>query len=231
MEKIKLQKRTVVGKKIKQIREQGLIPGVIYNSKGESINISLEKGMAVQLYKTATPTTILDVEIEGKDKKAIVKDFDINPRDAQLLHVSFFEIDPKAKMDFTLPFTLEGISPAVKNNIGILIQISDSVQIRGKLEDLISEIVIDVSKLDHPGQTISMEDIKLPKGLELVHEENETMPIVTITQLQKIEVIEEEETEDEEGEEGEEGEEDAEGEEGTEEKEGETAKEETPAKE
>ena len=207
MEKIKLQKRELTGKKIKQMREKDLIPAVIYNSKGDSTNLSLEKGIAIQLYRIATPTTILDVEIEGKDSKAIIKDFDINPKTTELLHVSFFEIDPKVVMDFTLPFTLKGVSPAVKNNLGILIQVSDSVKVRGKLEDLIAEIVIDVSHLDHPGQTISMEDIELPKGLELVHEGDEAMPIATITQLQKVEVVEEEEAKDEEGEEAEEGEE------------------------
>lgn len=205
MEKIKLQKRELTGKKIKQMREKDLIPAVMYNSKGDSINLSLEKGTAIKLYKITTPTTILDVEIDGKESKAIVKDFDINPKTVELLHVSFFEIDPKVVMDFTLPFTLKGVSPAVKNNLGILIQVSDSVKVRGKLEDLIAEIVIDVSHLEHPGQTISMEDIELPNGLELVHEEDEAIPIATITQLQKIEVVEEEETEDEEGEEGEEG--------------------------
>lgn len=205
MEKIKLEKREIIGKKIKQLREKNLIPAVIYNSKGESINVSIEKGTAVHLYKIATPTTVLELEIDKKTRKAIVKDFDINPRTDQLLHVSFFEIDPKVKMNFTLPFTFKGVSPAVKNNIGILVQISDSISVRGKLEDLIPEIEIDVTGLDHPGQTISMEDVTLPDGLELIHKEDEDLPIATIAQLQKIEVVEEVEPEEEEdGEEGEE---------------------------
>jgi large subunit ribosomal protein L25 len=215
MEKIKLEKRSLTGKKIKQLRESGNIPAVIYNSKGESINVVVDKGVAVHLYKTATPTTILDVDIESKSKKAIVKDIDIDPRTAEILHISFFEIDPNAQMNFTIPFTLIGISPAVKNNIGILVQVSNSITVRGKLESLISEIEIDVTKLEHPGQTISMEDIELPKGLELVHSEDEDMPIATITQLQKIEVVEETSPE-EELEEGEEGEEVTEAEDGEE---------------
>jgi len=215
MEKIILEKRELVGKQLKKLREDNLIPAVIYNSKKESTNIVVDKGTAVQLFKTATPTTVLDVELEGKSKKAIVKDYDINPRTEQILHVSFFEVDPKATMDFAVPFTLEGVSPAVKNNIGILVQITDSVDVRCKLEKLIPEIKIDVTELEHPGQTITMEDIKLPDGLELVHEEDATMPIATITQLQKIEIIEEPEEDEEEGEEGE-GEEGEESEEGSE---------------
>jgi len=223
MQKIKSQKRELVGKKIKKLREENLIPSVIYNSKGESINISIDKGDATHLYKTATPTTILELDIDKKTKKVIVKDFDINPRTDQLLHVSFFEIDTKSKMNFTVPFTLKGISPAVKNNIGILVQVTDSISVRCKAVDLIPEIEIDVTGLDHPGQTISMQDIELPKGLELIHKEDGDLPIATITQLQKIEVIEEEEPEeDEEGEEGEE----IEGEEGAEEKEEEVSEDE-----
>jgi large subunit ribosomal protein L25 len=217
MEKIILEKRELVGKQLKQLRDANLTPAVIYNSKGESISVVVDKGTAVQLYKTATPTTILDIELDSKSKKAIVKDYDINPRTDQILHVSFFEVDPKATMDFAVPFTLDGVSPAVKNNIGILVQIADSIDVRCKLENLIPEIKIDVTELEHPGQTITMEDIKLPDGLELIHEDNATMPIATITQLQKIEVIEEEPEEDEEeleeGEvpEGEEGEQAVEG--------------------
>jgi len=165
---------------------------------------------------------VLDIEADGKTKKAIVKDVDINPRTEDVLHISFFEINPKAEMVFTLPFKLTGVSPAVKNNIGILVQVSDSLKVRCKLENLIPEIEIDVNGLEHPGQTISMKDIELPKGLELVHEEEKDIPIATITQLQKVEVIEEEP----EIEEGEEGEEEIEGEE-TEEQEG-SESEETP---
>jgi large subunit ribosomal protein L25 len=202
MEKLKLEERKITGKKTKSLRNDGNIPAVVYNSKGDSTNISIEKGSAVQLYREATPTTILDLEIGKKELKAIVKEFDINPRNNEILHVSFFEIDPKAQMDFTLPFTLEGVSPAVKNNLGILVQISNSIQVRCKVDNLIPEIVIDVTGLEHPGQTISMEDISLPEGLELVHKEDSNLPIATITQLQKIEVVEEEAVE--EGEEGEE---------------------------
>lgn len=224
MEKIILQKRELVGKKIKSLRREDLVPSVIYNSKGESTNVSIDKSTAIQLYKVATSTTVLDVEIGGKDYKAIVKDFDINPRTDDILHVAFFEINPKDSMIFTIPFTLEGVSPAVKNNLGILVQVLDSLTVRCTLDNLVPNISLDVSNLEVPGQTIGVNDIELPKNVELVHEADGTATIVTITQLQKIEVIEEEEEDEDEedegtevveGEEGEEGEESESTEEGS----------------
>jgi large subunit ribosomal protein L25 len=206
MEKITLQKRDITGKKTKQLRTENLVPAVIYNSKKESTNVSIDKGIAVQLYKHATSTTILDLDIEGRELKAIVKEFDINPRTDELLHVAFFEIDPKIKMNFTIPFRVEGVSPAVKNNLGILVQVLDSLDVRCTLDQLIPEIVVNISGLEHPGQTVTVEDIELPKGLEFIHEEDSKATIVTITQLQKVEVIEESvESEDEEGEDTEDG--------------------------
>ena len=214
MEKLILQKRELVGKKIKSLRNEDLVPAVIYNSKRESTNLAINKGIAIQLYKTATSTTILDIEIDGKDYKAIVKDFDIDPRTDDILHVAFFEIDPKVPMNFSIPFTLTGISPAVKNNLGILVQVLDSLNVRCTLEQLVPEIVVDVTGLEHPGQTIAVNDIELPKDIEIIHESDTEATIVTITQLQKIEEVVVEETEAVEGEEGEvvEGEEGVEGE-------------------
>jgi large subunit ribosomal protein L25 len=169
---------------------------------GESTNLSIEKGVAILLYKTASSTTILDLEIDGKDYKAIVKDFDVDPRTEDILHVALFEIDPKVSMNFSIPFTLQGISPAVKNNLGILVQVLDALHVKCTLDQLVPEIVIDVTGLEHPGQTISVNDIELPKGLELIHESDADSTIVTITQLQKIEEVEV--VEAEEGEDGEE---------------------------
>ncbi len=202
MEKITLKKRDLVGKKIKSLRTEGLVPAVVYNSKGESTNVSLEKGLAVQIHREATSTTILDIDIDGKEIKAIVKEFDIDPRTEAILHVSFFEIDPKAVMNFTIPFVLEGISPAVKNNLGILVQVLSALEVRCSLDKLVSEITINVSGLEHPGQTIALNDITLPEGIELIHEEDMEATIVTITQLQKIEEVEQttEESGTEEGE-------------------------------
>jgi hypothetical protein len=123
-------------------------------------------------------------------------------------------------MDFMIPFTLKGVAPAVKNSIGILVKVTDAIEVRCKLENLVPEIEVDVTDLEHPGQTITMEGIELPDGLEIIHEEDKNIPIATITQLQKLEILEE--TKEEEDQETEEGEDIEEGEEATEEGETET---------
>ncbi len=229
MKKLSLQKRELTGKKAKRLLREGILPGVIYNSKGDSNNIQLSMSDAIKFVNKATFSTIVDLEIDGKNKKAIIKDTDINPRTDALRHISFFEIDATEAMTFDIPFELVGVSPAVKNSLGVLITVLPVLEVRCKVENLVPSIEIDISKLELPGQSISVSDITLPKGISLINEDLETSPIVTITQLQKQEVIEEVVTEEEgeegEGEEGEEGD-TVEGEETTEETSGEKSKEE-----
>jgi large subunit ribosomal protein L25 len=229
MKKLSLQKRVLTGNKAKRLLREGILPGVIYNSKGDSNNIQLSMSDAIKFVNKATFSTIVDLEIDGKNKKAIIKDTDINPRTDALRHISFFEIDATEAMTFDIPFELVGVSPAVKNSLGVLITVLPVLEVRCKVENLVPSIEIDISKLELPGQSISVSDITLPKGISLINEDLETSPIVTITQLQKQEVIEEVVTEEEgeegEGEEGEEGD-TVEGEETTEETSGEKSKEE-----
>jgi large subunit ribosomal protein L25 len=190
MEKLILQKREVTGKKVKNLREDGFVPAVVYNSKTESFNTVMSNTDAQWLYKHTTSTTILDAELDGKNFKCLVKDFDINSVTGEINHVSLFEIDQNAVMAFTIPFEIIGISPAVKNNLGVLVNPLTDIEVHTNLAHLVPSIPIDISGLDHPGQTITVRDIKLPEGLDLINDEILDAAIVTITELQKEEVIE-----------------------------------------
>ncbi len=124
----------------------------------------------------------------------------------------FFEIDEKAELTFDMPFVLTGVSPAVKNNIGVLIQPTKSVTVRAKAKDVVPHIEIDISNLENIGDAIVLEEIEIPTGVELFNPEDINNTIVTITDLQKQVEEEVEETEDEEGLEEEEGATEGEGE-------------------
>lgn len=189
MEKLKLQKREVLGKKVKNLRKDGLTPAVVYNSKGDSINTSMNSSDADWLYRNTTSTSIIDTQIDKDSFKTLVKEFSINPVTEDIYHVSLFQIDESAPMVFTVPFNIIGVSPAVKNNLGVLVNVLDSIEVRCKLSDLKPYIEIDISKLDTVGQTINVDDIKFPEGMSLINDEQAKATIVTITDIQKIEEV------------------------------------------
>ncbi len=202
MKTIELEKRALKGKKCKKIIKEGKIPCVIYNSKGDSRECQIEKGVGEKLIKNVTSSTMTDVEYEGKKMKALVKDVDMNPRTDLVRHISFFEIDENVESTYEIPFTFVGVSPAVKNSLGVLIQTTNSIEVKCKSKDLVPQISVDISTLENIGDSILVQDIEIPKGMTITDEEVKTYTVATITELQKqVEV--EEETTDEEGEEGE----------------------------
>ena len=217
MEKIVFEKREIVGKQNRKLFEDGYIPAVVYSATGDSRNIKITYSLAERIIRSATSATVLDAEYEGKDIKVIVKEVDINPLTDKIRHIAFFEIDKTKEMTFTIPFKIVGIAPAVKNNLGILVEVFSSIDVRCKLSELVPFIEVDITNLEHPGQSISMNELNIPKGISLENEDLAESTVVTITELQEEIVIEEPEVEEiEEGEEGTEGEE-GEGTEGEEE--------------
>lgn len=187
MEKLQLQKREILGKKVRHLRRDGKTPAVVYNSKGESQNAVMSSSDADWLYRNTTSTTILDTDLEKGTFKTLVKEFDLNPVTGEINHVSLFQIDENAPMVFSIPFKVIGISPAVKNNLGVLVNVLDSIDVRCKLSELKPFIEIDISKLDTVGQTINVNDISLPEGISLINDDLARATIVTITEAQKVE--------------------------------------------
>ncbi len=206
MEKIKFLERDKNGKKNKVLISEGFIPAVVYNSKGESTNIMVEASSAKKISREATSTTILNAEFDGKEMKTIVKEIDFNPVTDSLRHIAFFEIDETADMLFSIPFKTVGVSPAVKNNLGVLVEVLQDIEVRCKVKDLLPFIEVNISKLEHPGQTISIDELNIPESITLVNEDLKHATVVTITELQKETIVEETAEEGEEAEEGAEGE-------------------------
>jgi large subunit ribosomal protein L25 len=203
MENIVLEKRKLTGKKCKKLIREGFVPCVIYNSKTESTNCKVNRGDAERLVQNVTSSTMLNVDLDGKKMKAFVKDTTTDPRNDSIKHISFFEIDEKAEMTLDIPFMLVGISPAVKNNLGVLIQPTKSISVKAKSKDIVPHIEVDISGLENIGDAIILEEIEMPSGIELFNPEDVNNTIVTITELQKQveeEVEEEEEAGEEEGE-------------------------------
>ncbi len=185
MEKIKFLERDLSGKKNKILLKDGFIPAVVYNAKTESKSIMLDTSTAKQILRNATSTTILDAELDGKSFKVIVKEVDMNPVTDELRHIAFFEIDESKDMVFSIPFEIVGISPAVKNNLGVLVEVLDSIEVRCKVNDLIPSIKVDISKLEHPGQSISVNELEIPKNISLINEDLKNATVVTISDLQE----------------------------------------------
>jgi large subunit ribosomal protein L25 len=188
MNKINIKARTEIGKDAKGLLKENYLPAVVYSAKGESTSIKVLTGEMEKILLNATKTTIIDLDEDGKVVKAVIKEAQRHPVTDNLLHISFFKVDEEAEMVFDIPFVLDGIAPAVKNNLGALQMVTTTLKVKCKVNDLVPTFVIDITKLERPGQTIKVSDLSIPTTIKLFHAEDIDATLVTITEFEKEEV-------------------------------------------
>lgn len=218
---IKAEKRELTGKKVRQLRKDKKLPAVIYGPSRESTNISVDPFEFRRLFKDVGYSKLFDMELDGKNVKVLVKDLQNNVLTDEIVHVDFYQVDMKKPISAEVPIEFVGESYAAKNNIGLLVHSMTSVEVKCLPADLPAKLVVEVSDLREIGDSIAVEDLKLPEGVEFDADVAQDVPVVYIAAPQKT--VEEEEAEaaeaeaSEEAEEGEEGEGDEGTDEGTEE--------------
>ncbi len=181
----------------KRLRRSGRVPGIIYGSNDEPTNIELDHNdIRLALDIESFHSSILDVEIDGKTEKVLLRDFQVHPYKQQVTHIDFQRVDESKELHTNVPlhFVGEDQCPAVKLGGGIVSHIMNEVEIKCLPKDLPEFIEVDISKLDI-GNSLHVSELNLPEKVNLVLHGQED-PVV-VTAIKPKGVIEDEEvTED-----------------------------------
>lgn len=205
--KLKAKLREITGKKVFQLRHEDLVPAVLYGHGIENKNLTLEYNQLEKVYNEAGESTIVDLEIEGGETvKILITEVVYDPVKHRLAHVDLKAINMKEKITANVNFNFIGEAPAVKEG-GILVQNLSDVDIKCLPGNLIHEIEVDLSKLEHIGDTITIGDLSIPEDVEILgHEAGDSIAIISQPRSEKAEEAAEAKAETAEGEEGAEGE-------------------------
>lgn len=160
MQTLVAQKREVLGKKVKNLRKDGLIPAVIYGMKKESTPIALKEKEFVKVWKLAGESSIILLEIDGKKENVLIHDIAFDPIKDNPIHADFLvvEMDKPIKVDVRVNFI--GESPAVKAG-GFLIKVIHELHVEALPKDLPQEINVDISAISEIDGLIKVKDIKI----------------------------------------------------------------------
>jgi len=191
--------REDVGKKTaKQLREQDLIPCVIYG-KDNIIHFHTHKNSFKELVYTPN-AYLVNIDLDGKKHKAVLRDVQFHPVTDKILHADFYEIDDKSPVWMKIPVRLEGSAVGVLNG-GRLVQKMRKLKIKALPANLTDEIVIDISPLGI-GDTVKVKDLPY-KHVNFLEPDSAVVVLVKsargATLPEEIEALEAEEAEGEEG--------------------------------
>lgn len=168
-------------------RKAGKVPAVFYGKKEASTPISVSSADFLKVWKQAGESTVVTLQTPDGEKDSLIQDVDLDPVTGNPRHADFYVFEAGHKLEVDLPIEFEGVSPAVKDQGGILVKVLRELPIKATAKDLPPHITVSIEGLVQFGDEIRAKDIKLPSGVELTVDPEEVVALVSAPREEKEE--------------------------------------------
>ncbi len=168
---IKAQSRTDLGKKgTKAVRKADAVPGILYGSdkdaNGNLVSVPFTVSNSELRGLIYTPNIyLINLDIDGKECKAVLKDIQFHPVKDTILHVDLYQVKEDQPIVMAVPIAPTGLAKGVRAG-GKLNTLVRKLKVRATYDKIPEKLVIDVTKLGL-GKTIKVGQLSF-EGLELV---------------------------------------------------------------
>lgn len=203
---LKLAPREIVGKRVKKLRQKGIIPVHVYGANLETLALQAESQLLRSILLQVGTNIPLSVEIDGNEGGDIcfVREVQRHPVTEELLHVDFLRVDVSQSIEAEVPVVLVGTAPGVREMNGTLLQPLQSILVSSLPMDIPASVELDVSLLDDFEKAIYVRDVSLTANVTVLTPHDEMVARVVPPRVEEVEEVVggEEEIEGLEGEEG-----------------------------
>ena len=167
---LRLQSRDTLGKKVKRLRQSGIIPVHLYGSGIASRPLQCGAQELMKVMAQASGNTPISISVEGEAEEylAFVREVQWEPVRGNLFHVDFLRAESTRRVSAEVPVLLVGESSAARRISGTVVQQLRSVTIEALPLEMPQDLKVDLSPLTEPNSTIRARDIDLPSGATLV---------------------------------------------------------------
>jgi large subunit ribosomal protein L25 len=167
--KLKVEKRKVLGKQVKKLRREGILPCNIYGKGIKSTAVQVPQADFDAVYKEAGETGLVDVELDGKLTPVLIHNMQKDFR-GNVLHADFFQVNLKEKVKTMVPLQIIGEPKAVLDKVGLLMNILSEVEVEALPEELPENIEVNVEHLANIDEQVTVADLKVPAGVTVLTE-------------------------------------------------------------
>ncbi len=166
----------------RRLRVSGRTPAIVYGGTGEPQLVELDhNALWHALKKEAFHSTVLDMELNGKESKVLLRNVQMHPFKQLILHIDFQRVDANTKLHMKVPLHYSGDenSPAVKTEGCIADHVVTEIEVKCLPADLPEFIKVDLSGLKK-GHPLHLDDIVLPNGVTAVTRGNKNPVLVAV---------------------------------------------------
>ncbi len=179
--------REVFGKKVKDLREQGILPAILYGQKAKETALSLELKEFKKVFQSAGESSLITLDIEGRKEKNMVMIHAVafDPLTGEPIHADFYQPDLTEKIEVKVPLIFEGESLAIKELGGTLVKNIHELEVKALPQNLPHAIIVDVSVLNTFEDRVLVKDLVVSDGVEILKDPEEV--VVMVDEPQKAE--------------------------------------------
>lgn len=186
--------REVTGHRVKHLRRDGLIPAVLYGRDVSSTLLQIGAKELSKVLRQAGTHQLISLKIGSrKPQMTLARDIQRDVIKHDYLHVDFYAVDMAEKVTAQVPLVLVGVSPAVRDEGGVLTQGLDELEIECLPSDLIANVEVAIDGLLNYNDTISVSDLSLPDTITILSDPDSVVAKVEPPRLEEeLEALEEE---------------------------------------
>lgn len=173
---LKVQHRTVTGSnKVKKLRAEKLIPGVIYSKGEENRNITVDAVDFLKTYRQAGTSAVIYLDVEGEEAPVLIREVQMDPiKENEFIHIDFLKLDMKEKIKLNIPVVLLN-RDSIKIQPSVLMQLIDEIEVEclptyiPQTADIdVADIDFDTPKLVSDTDVANMDEVEVLTELDEV---------------------------------------------------------------
>jgi len=164
--------REILGKKVRFLRRQGIIPLHLFGHSVESIALQCDEAQLKRVLAQAGKTRLISLKLDKgkKPRNVVVREVQRDMRTDGLLHVDLYQIKMTEKIRVEVPVVVVGEAPALKSKENMLLQELNSLTVECLPNEIPANVKVDLSSLTERDQAIRVENVILGKEVAILND-------------------------------------------------------------
>jgi large subunit ribosomal protein L25 len=186
---IKASLRQPLGKRSRRLLREGKLPAIVYGHNTEPTPITLDKLEFQKVFVKSGRTHLVDLAVDGRTEKVLVREIQTHPRRLGPIHVDFYQVNLQEKIEVEVPIHLTGESASVKRGDADILQPMHSIRVECLPTDIPESFEVDITPLEEIDMEIRISELAVPKGVTMLEDADEL--VVKIVPKRELKIEEE----------------------------------------
>ncbi len=181
--------RQPLGKRSRRLVREGKLPAVVYGHNTDATPIMLDKLEFQKVFVKSGRTHLVDLAIDGRTEKVLVREVQTHPRVIGPIHVDLYQVNLQENIEVEVPVRLVGESAAVKRGDADVLQPLHGIRVECLPSDIPEAFEVDLTPLEEVESELRVSDLTVPKGVKVLEDAEDL--VVKIVHKREMKVEEE----------------------------------------